>query len=486
MIHGDTITAISTASGMGALAVVRISGDKAFSIAGRIFRPTAKMMLDRREEPPAEQASPAGATRTAEQGNDAAFDMRSHIARSGYVFDPDDGEPIDQVVLTAYKSPKTYTGEDLIEISCHGGRLIPSEVLSLCLKMGARLARAGEFTERAFLNGKIDLTQAEAVLDLIQAKTARQGRYALSALTGSLGTAVAAVRESLLDLMAEVVAGIDFPDEVGEAPAEHVKSVTAHCLTKLEELAATARSGRFLRQGLKLAIVGRPNAGKSSLLNQLLKFERAIVSDTPGTTRDSLEELLDLNGVPVVLVDTAGIRSTEDQIEKAGIERTVRAINECDLAIFVVDLTAGWEWPEQEIERLLAGRPYILTGNKIDAAGDTGRSLMDNSPCAVDKVVISALTGQGLPEFKGKIESWVFAGESQGATYVSLNTRQAELCSKAADALRLVAHTVDSGLPQDCLAVDLKGAVDALSEICGEAVSEEIIGRVFANFCIGK
>ena len=256
-------------------------------------------------------------------------------------------------------------------------------------------------------------------------------------------------------------------------------------MTRLNNLAATARSGRFLRDGLRVAIVGRPNAGKSSLLNQLLRFERAIVTELPGTTRDSLEELLDIGGVPVTLIDTAGVRSTEDRIEKIGIERTVAAIEQSDLVLFMIDLCELWAEPEEEIKRLIGARPYILIGNKADLVSG---NMLDNrlETSCIASVVISALTGSGVTELTAALEQWVFAGCGGRQLEVSLNARQADLCVRAASALVSAGESIKRRLGQDCLATDLKEAINALSEICGEAVSEEIIGKIFAQFCIGK
>jgi tRNA modification GTPase len=512
MIFEDTIAAISTPPGTGALAVVRLSGSRAFEIAQKIF------LVGRKKSSFNAEFRPEDLT---------------HQATYGFVINPETREHIDEVVITPFKRPQTYTGEDLVEITCHGGPVVTAEILSLILNLGARLARRGEFTERAFLSGRIDLTQAEAVLDIIQAKTTRQGRRALSALEGGLGARIKHVRTQLVELLTRIVAGIDFPEEIGDAPEPEVHQVVRHSIDQLDDLSRTARSGRFLRDGLKIAIVGRPNAGKSSLLNQLLKFERAIVTDIPGTTRDSLEELLDLNGVPVLLIDTAGIRPTEDQVELIGIERTKKAINESDLVLFVVDLKEGWDEPEQEIADLLPDKPFLLVGNKLDIAskvearlnyetrdpisrggeanyetrdpisrggeanyetrdpisrgGDGNYETRDpiGGVGAVAKVFISAKTGERIDDLTAAIEGFVFQDE-QSREGPSLNARQGELCIKAAKALHLVETTLAAGYPQDCLATDLKTAVDALSEISGESVSEEVITQVFATFCIGK
>jgi tRNA modification GTPase len=492
-IFGDTIAAISTASGTGAIAIVRLSGPDAISIAKRIFRPRflprkADEIAIGAGEEPAPSLRSAGINSPTQAEKKDAEEFKSNFALHGFIFDSASEESIDEVVLTPFRAPHTYTGDDLVEISCHGGPVVTNEILSLVLQQGARLARRGEFTERAFLSGKLDLTQAEAVLDVIQAKTTRQGRRALSALAGSLGERIRKVRINLMELLTRIVAGLDFPEEIGDAPEPEIDTVVTQSLEALHDLAKTARTGRYLREGLKIAIIGRPNAGKSSLLNQLLKFERAIVTDIPGTTRDSLEELLDLNGVPVVLIDTAGIRPTEDHVEKIGIERTKKAIAECDLALFVVDLVAGWEQAEVEIQEILAGRPYVLLGNKVDAPDANKNGLQSTAQhhetCAAT-VNISARTGENISSLTKAIEDFVFSdeGSREGP---ALNARQAELCLKAEAALKLVHDTLLAGMPQDCLATDLKTAVDALSEISGDSVTEEVITQVFATFCIGK
>jgi tRNA modification GTPase len=457
----DTIAAIATAPGTGAIAVVRLSGTKAFSIAQKLFQ------------------------RRGQADKEAKLTLSSHHALVGHIMDEKTASIVDEVVLTPFQAPHTYTGEDLIEISCHGGPVVTAQILSLALASGARLAERGEFTKRAFLSGRLDLTQAEAVLDIIQAKTNRGSRAALSALEGGLGKRINEVRDQLLAVLTRIVAGLDFPEEIGDAPEPDVQQVVSRSLETLIELARTARSGRFLREGLRLAIVGRPNAGKSSLLNQLLKFERAIVTDIPGTTRDSLEEVLDIQGAPVVLVDTAGIRATDDTVEKIGIERAKTVLKECDLALLVIDLKEGFGEPEKMILELIGERPFIAVGNKIDvsATGDRQHCGFGANCCC--QVNISAMNGTNIEQLSAAIEKFVFSDEStkEGP---SLNVRQSALCIKATEALQAVLVTLKEGYPQDCLATDLKTAVDSLSEISGQSVSEEVITQVFASFCIGK
>lgn len=481
MVNEDTIAAISTAPGTGAIAIIRMSGERAFSILEKIF--------------------------STEQNPDEDIDwsQRSRTATHGYIHNPQTGELVDEVVVIVYKGPINYTGEDLVEIDCHGSPLLAREILDLCIKHGARLARPGEFTQRAFLAGRMDLTQAEAVLDLIQAKTGRQSRLAISTVKGHLGKQIKDVRAQLMELLSRVVAGIDFPEEVGEVPLDDIGDVVSSAKAQLDKLARTARSGKFLREGLRMSIVGRPNAGKSSLLNQLLNFERAIVTDVPGTTRDSIEEPLDLNGIPIILIDTAGIRTTDDAVERIGIERTAGAIQASDVALLVVDITQGWQSEEEEILKMVDGIPYIVVANKIDLAnGDeqsgskvplknfepsSHSSRIDSDEASanrIDTVEVSAKTGAGMELITGAIERWALRDSSLTETGGSLNQRQGELCTKALGALAHLEEAVALDLPQDCLATDLTTAIHCLSEACGDEITEEVISEVFSRFCIGK
>ena len=316
-INLDTISAISTPPGSGAIAIVRISGPEAFTIAEKIFSSSQDALL------------PVNL-----KGN-------SHKAMHGFILQPRTQICVDDVVLIPYREPASYTGENLVEINCHGSPVIAREILELILSLGARLARPGEFTQRAYLSGKMDLTQAEAVMDLIQAKTKSQSRQAQAALSGQIGSKISGVRSELVELLTRITAGIDFPEEVGEVPLDDLERIVVDSKARLTSLAQTMRAGRFLREGLRVSIVGQPNVGKSSLLNQFLKFERAIVTEIPGTTRDSIEELVELAGIPVLLVDTAGIRNTEDRVEQIGIDRTVTAIEQAELMKMMVKLSGA-------------------------------------------------------------------------------------------------------------------------------------------------
>jgi len=462
MDFAQTIAAISTAPGVGALAIVRMSGSKAVEITQSVFQ--------------SNQKSQSGQA------------LKSHVAKHGYICAGSNKEVIDEVVVTVYARPNSYTGEDVVEISCHGNPLIARRILALCLEKGARLARPGEFTQRAFLAGKLDLTQAEAVLDLIQAKTSRGSQVALSALQGDLGRQIKLIRENLKQLLTKIVASIDFPDEVEQLPEQQIGKVVEENLIKLTSLAATAASGKYLREGLKLAIIGRPNAGKSSLLNRLLQVERAIVTNIPGTTRDSLEEDLDINGIPVTLIDTAGMRTTKDVLEQIGIERTKQVVADSELVLLVADSSEGWQREEEEIVISIGDKPWFLLWNKIDLLKEQPRQLEGNSPTnrAIAHCSLSAKTGQGIGELAEQIEAWVFNQGQSAEKGASLNTRQSVLCHSAMGALHQVKTALETGLPHDCLTTDLKTALDCLSEIDGAAVSEEVITSIFANFCLGK
>ncbi|MBP9092671.1 tRNA uridine-5-carboxymethylaminomethyl(34) synthesis GTPase MnmE [bacterium] len=496
-INDDTICALSTAPGVGAIAIVRLSGPEAFSIVQKIFLPRLSQAKNSsiKPDPTPPQLS-------------AAHDWqpKSHQATIGYIVQANQ-ELVDEVVLIPYKGPNSYTGEDMVEINCHGSPIVTREILNLALQLGARLAQAGEFTKRGFLAGRIDLTQAEAVLDLIHSKTERQSRLALTVLKGQLGEEIKAVRSKLMELLTRIVAGIDFPEEVGDLPTDDIESITHDCIERLNQLAKTARSGRYLREGLKLAIVGRPNAGKSSLLNQMLNFERAIVTDIPGTTRDSIEEPIDVNGIPVILIDTAGVRVTEDAVEKIGIARTSKAIEASDLVVFLLDLSQGIGVEEEVIAAKLIEfeRPYLIVKNKVDLKDKPDQASLqtkesphskeeqilkvlatERAPVQAQAIDISARYGNGLGQLKAAIEEWALAGSPLQELGGSLNQRQGQLCLRALESLNYLKDSVRAGLPHDCLGTDLRQAVDALDEISGVAVTEEVITEVFANFCIGK
>jgi tRNA modification GTPase len=443
----ETIAAIATPPGEGALAVIRISGPGALAVADTVFR-AAK--------------SPS------------AMDERR--VAFGRIIDAH-GEVIDEVLLTVFRNPRSYTGEDLVEISGHGGSLVASRVLAAVLESGARMARPGEFTERAFLNGKLDLTQAEAVMDLISAQTPRAARAAAGQLEGRLGDEINTLRSDLLGCVAHLEAFIDFPEEgidpeSGAALRKRMEGIADH----LERLLSTADEGRLLREGITLALCGAPNAGKSSLLNRLLGSERAIVSAIPGTTRDTIEERASLGGYPFRVIDTAGLRDTEDPIEREGVERARRAAEAADLRIHLVD-AAGQDFPGP----LFADE--LLVFNKIDLIND--RNAFSKG------LPISCRTGEGIEALVTAILAKV-TGRSPSALgeaapgVTAINTRHCDCLRKARGHLGAAIALLESGEPPELVAVELRSSLGDVGEIVGEAGTEEILGKIFSSFCIGK
>ena len=445
---GETIAAIATPPGEGALAVIRISGAKAISLAGTVFR-SSKSPSDM-------------------EGREVAF---------GRIVDAS-GEVIDEVLLTVFRNPRSYTGEDLVEISGHGGPVVSSRVLAAVLAAGARMARPGEFTERAYLNGKLDLTRAEAVMDLITAQTTRAAKAASGQLEGRLGREIEDLRADLLGCVAHLEAFIDFPEEgidpeSGEALRRRMESIGE----RIVALLSTAEEGRLLRDGITLALCGAPNAGKSSLLNRLLGVDRAIVSETAGTTRDTIEERASLGGYPFRVIDTAGLRETDDPVEREGVERARRAAGDADLRIHLVDASA----PKGSVEPLFPDELLVL--NKVDLLAD-GTDLAG----LPEGIPISCRTGEGIETLVEAILTKV-TGRNAGETapdVTAINTRHRDCLRKAQDHLGAAITLLGSGEPPELVAVDLRSALCDVGEIVGEAGTEEILGQIFSSFCIGK
>lgn len=439
MQPGDTIAAISTPPGEGAVALIRISGPGARPILGKIFRP----------EIPAPRRAACG---------------RIH----------ENGATVDQVLVTVFEAPASYTGEDMVEIGCHGGILLAAHILEIVLRQGARAADPGEFTQRAFLNGKMDLTRAEAVMDLIRARTPLALRAAAEQLQGRLGAEVSGIRADVLETVAHLEAWIDFPEEgIDPATGELLLEKISACISRIECLLSTAESGRVLREGVRVAIVGRPNAGKSSLLNRLLGMERAIVSPVPGTTRDTIEESACLRGILFRLTDTAGLRETQDPVEREGVDRARRTIEQADLVLHILDASAEFDEPglrERE----------ILVANKIDLIASGTR-------LPAKALRVSSITGDGYP---GLIEAMVreTCGQhlSAGQSLAAVNARHKTLLESAAVSLHAAAALLRAGEPPELPAIDLRAALASVGQIIGAADTEEILGEIFGRFCIGK
>ena len=455
----DTIAAIATAvaPGQGSVAIVRLSGPAALAIGRRLFRAPGNQLWE------------------------------SHRILYGHVVDPSSGERIDEALLLLMQAPRSFTGEDVVEFHCHGGLICVQRVLELVLACGARRAQAGEFSQRAFLNGRLDLTRAEAVSDLVTARSRRAAQLAIAGLDGGLQRQISALRERLLDQLAELEARVDFEEDLPLLDGAAVAAELAAVRSALAELVAGAAQGQLLREGLRVAIVGRPNVGKSSLLNRLSRSERAIVTDLPGTTRDLVESELVLHGVPLTLLDTAGIRSTNDPIEQLGIERSRSALASADLVLLLFDLTAGWTGEDQALRALVPeGVACLVVGNKLDR-GPQGLGHLPEPPVQADPahVRISAATGAGIEELVGTLLARCGSSGDQGIA-VALNRRQADLAASAAASLERSLEAAEQQLPWDFWTIDLRAAALCLGEITGEEVSEAVLDRIFSRFCIGK
>ncbi len=455
----ETIAAVATAPGEAALAIVRVSGPEALPIVARVFRPERTSRETWRE---------------------------SHRVSHGWVLD-EGGRELDEVLVVVMRAPRTYTREDVVEIGCHGGVAVSRGILRALLEAGARLAAPGEFTRRAFLNGRMDLTQVEAVMDLISSRTRRSARAAAARLAGKLAERVREARRLVFDLLAELEARIDFPEEgLGELPAEWARETLQGIRDRVGRLLATAGRGRALREGVRTVLAGRPNVGKSSLLNALLGEDRAIVSEIAGTTRDYLEENLSIGGVPLVLVDTAGIGQGGGPLDQLGVERARRLIREADLVVVVLDDAAGLRPEDREILALLKDRPCVVALNKADL----GRQAVDAA--AVGEVLddapvvrVSAATGQGLKELEEAVQARVGLEGPDEAALVG-NLRQEAALRRGLEALDGGLEALREERPWDLVAVDLREAYEALGEVTGESGGADLVAEIFSRFCIGK
>ncbi|TPE37775.1 tRNA uridine-5-carboxymethylaminomethyl(34) synthesis GTPase MnmE [Streptococcus xiaochunlingii] len=451
----DTIAAISTPLGEGAIGIVRLSGTDSFKIAQKIFK-----------------------------GKDLNS-VASHTLNYGHIVDPDKDEILDEVMVGAMRSPKTFTREDIIEINTHGGIAVTNEILQLVIREGARLAEPGEFTKRAFLNGRVDLTQAEAVMDIIRAKTDKAMNIAVKQLDGSLSDLINNTRQEILNTLAQVEVNIDYPeyDDVEEATTEIILEKTTEFEALLTNLLKTARRGKILREGISTAIIGRPNVGKSSLLNNLLREEKAIVTDIEGTTRDVIEEYVNINGVPLKLVDTAGIRETEDIVERIGVERSRKALKEADLVLLVLNASEPLTDQDRQLLEISQDSNRIILLNKVDLPQQIE---LDEIPA--DHIKISVLKNQNINQIEDRINALFFENAGlveQDATYLS-NARHISLIEKAVESLQAVNEGLAMGMPVDLLQVDLTRTWEILGEITGDAAPDELITQLFSQFCLGK
>ncbi len=456
LTQGDTIVAIASAvvPQQGSIGIVRLSGSRAVAIAQNLFQTPGKQTWD------------------------------SHRILYGYIHHPETHQLIDEALLLLMLAPRSYTREDVVEFHCHGGMMPVQQVLPLCLEQGARLAQPGEFTLRAFLNGRIDLTQAESVAELVSAQSSQASQIALAGLQGKLASPIRQLRQTCLDILAEVEARIDFEDDLPPLDEAVIKDRLAETLQTVTEILATADRGELLRTGIKVAIVGRPNVGKSSLLNAWSKSDRAIVTDLPGTTRDVVESSLVVSGIPVQVLDTAGIRETTDKVEKIGVERSRHAANAADLVLLTIDAQANWTEEDAEIYQQVKHRPLILVINKIDLAPAT----VVKYPPEISQVVSTAAAkNEGIEALEKAILNLINTGKITAANLdIAINQRQAAVLTRAKNSLELVQKTIRDRLPLDFWTIDLRNAIQALGEITGEEVTESVLERIFSRFCIGK
>ncbi|ERT37536.1 MULTISPECIES: tRNA uridine-5-carboxymethylaminomethyl(34) synthesis GTPase MnmE [Fusobacterium] len=452
----DTIAAISTPRGEGGISIVRMSGQDSLNILEKIFRPK----------------------------NKKASELKNYSINYGHIIDNE--HIVDEVLVSIMKAPNTYTREDIVEINCHGGFLVTEKVLEVVLKNGARIAEIGEFTKRAFLNGRIDLTQAEAVMDVIHGKTEKSLSLSLNQLRGDLRDKIATIKKSVLDLAAHINVVLDYPEEgiddpVPENLVDNLKKASA----EIKDLVLSYDKGKIIKDGIKTAIIGKPNVGKSSILNSLLREDRAIVTHIPGTTRDIIEEVININGIPLLLVDTAGIRNTDDIIENIGVEKSKELINSADLILYVIDTSRKIDEEDFRIYDIINTDKVIGILNKIDIKKDIDLSKFSK----IEKwIEISALSKIGIDNLENEIYKFIMNEniEDSSQKLVITNVRHKSALEKTNEALLNIIETIDKGFPMDLMAVDIKDALDSLSEVTGEISSEDLLDHIFSNFCVGK
>ncbi|MCQ2739949.1 MAG: tRNA uridine-5-carboxymethylaminomethyl(34) synthesis GTPase MnmE [bacterium] len=437
----DTIAAISTPLGTGGVGIIRLSGDLAFEIIKKIF-------------------------------TNPEFEVRKF--NYGWIMDGE--QKIDEVIILPFFAPNSYTGENVIEIQCHGGMNVVKNILDLVLKNGARLAEKGEFTKRAFLNKKMDLSQAEAVADIIHSKTSKFTKVSVKNLSGKLKNEIELIRKDIFEVLSKMTAAIDFPEDVKEPEYSYLQDSFKSIITKINTVLSDANASNILRQGITVAITGKPNVGKSSLFNSLLKSDRAIVTDIAGTTRDVLKETLDL-GIPVTLVDTAGIHQSEhiNKVEQIGIEYSKQSINEADLIIFVYDGNQGLQEEDNEILTIIKDKKYLVVANKSDLKSTIGN----------DIIRVSALTGEGIAELKEKLTEKVCGIRPEELDFVT-NKRQQNCLERAKASLEQALLGSEINELQDMISIDVKSALLSLEELTGELITDEILDNIFSHFCIGK
>lgn len=458
-MFGETIAAISTPTGQGGIGIIRLSGDDSIAICERLFVSANQRRL---------------------------ADSKSHTLSYGTIKEPLSGQIIDEVLVAVMRAPSTYTRENVVEINCHGGMIVLKKILAIVLKEGARLAEPGEFTKRAFLNGRIDLTQAESVMDVIQAESEMALSSSVKQLSGQLKEQINQIKQQIIEIMAYLEAGIDYPEyDFEEISSDNMRIKLEMIRQEINRLLKSYDNGKVIREGIRTAIIGKPNVGKSSILNVLLKENRAIVTDIPGTTRDTLEERLQINGIPLNIIDTAGIRQTEDQVEKIGVDRSKKMINEADLVILVFDGAKQLSIEDYQIMKLVEDKKVIVLINKMDLAPVINKQqLIKQFNRVID---ISALKGQGIEAIEQAVYDLFIDGkiEPDKHLYVT-NLRHKEALVEATEHIHQVFLSIDNDMPEDCWSIDLKNVYQALGKITGDVTADDLMNQIFSQFCLGK
>jgi tRNA modification GTPase len=468
----DTIAAIATPIGSGGIGIIKISGQDAFSIAEAIFQ---------RSRPSWGVGRP--------EGEALIFPLKSHRLYHGYIVNPETGKVLDEVLLSAMKGPRTYTREDVIEINTHSGYIVMASILDLVLQKGARLADPGEFTKRAYLSGRIDLTQAEAVIDIINSRTEKSLEIATSQIKGDLKNRIEFMRHSLIDILTQVEAAIDFPEDVGDLiDVESVNQILNKAvIDELSDMVAQYENAHFLRDGLKMIVVGRPNVGKSSLMNRLIKNDRVIVTPIPGTTRDLIEETLNIRGIPVIIADSAGLHETKDPVEVIGIEKTKEYIHTSDLILFMIDASDPFTIEDNKIYQTICDKRLVLVINKIDLVEDGFKTEIPQTWDKIPSVKISALYGNGLSSLKDLIAKLAIGDHHLDVQSTIIpNLRHKLALEKSLEFAVSAGEELRKGTSFEFVAIDIKATLDGLGEIIGAVAKEEVLDQIFNRFCIGK